>query len=112
MKTICAWLAEDAGINVGVTSLTSYVSRMRRRQGTNMGAHPRIDGSGQAQITDQHIALIPHRTRDEQAEYLGKMVPLGHADMPDDIANAILFLVSDEASFVLGAEFVVDRGWR
>src|SRR6185312_5464938 len=32
MKTICAWLAEDAGIMVGVTSLTSYVSRIRRRE--------------------------------------------------------------------------------
>ena len=31
MKTIYAWLAEDAGITVGVTSLTSYVSRIRRR---------------------------------------------------------------------------------
>lgn len=27
MKTICAWLAEDAGISLGVTSLTSYISR-------------------------------------------------------------------------------------
>jgi hypothetical protein len=32
MKTICAWLAEDAGITVSVTSLTSYVSRIRRRE--------------------------------------------------------------------------------
>lgn len=32
MKTICAWLAEDAGIRLGVTSLTSYVSRIRRRE--------------------------------------------------------------------------------
>jgi hypothetical protein len=32
MKTICAWLAEDAGITLGVTSLTSYVSRIRRRE--------------------------------------------------------------------------------
>jgi hypothetical protein len=32
MKTICAWLAEDAGITVGVTSLTSYISRIRRRE--------------------------------------------------------------------------------
>jgi hypothetical protein len=35
MKTICAWLAEDAGITLGVTSLTSYVSRIRRRQRRN-----------------------------------------------------------------------------
>jgi hypothetical protein len=32
MKTICAWLAEAAGITLGVTSLTSYISRIRRRE--------------------------------------------------------------------------------
>ena len=32
MKTICAWLAEDAGITLGVTSLTPYISRIRRRE--------------------------------------------------------------------------------
>lgn len=32
MKTICRWLAEEAGITLGVTSLTSYVSRIRRRE--------------------------------------------------------------------------------
>jgi hypothetical protein len=32
MKSICAWLAEDAGIALSVTSLTSYVSRIRRRE--------------------------------------------------------------------------------
>ena len=32
MKTICSWLAEEAGITLGVTSLTSYVSRIRRRE--------------------------------------------------------------------------------
>jgi hypothetical protein len=32
MKTICAWLAEDAGITLSVTSLTSYLSRIRRRE--------------------------------------------------------------------------------
>ena len=32
MKTICTWLAEDAGITLSVTSLTSYISRIRRRE--------------------------------------------------------------------------------
>ena len=32
MKTIREWLAQDAGITLGVTSLTSYVSRIRRRE--------------------------------------------------------------------------------
>jgi hypothetical protein len=32
MKTICTWLAEDAGITLSVTSLTSYISRIRPRE--------------------------------------------------------------------------------
>ena len=50
MKTICTWLAEEAGITLGVTSLTSYVSRIRRREITaasvNAGA-----GSGKPNIS-------------------------------------------------------------
>ena len=33
MKSIRKWLEEDAGINLGLTSLTSYISRLRKRQG-------------------------------------------------------------------------------
>ena len=32
MKSIRKWLEEDAGINVALTSLTSYISRLRKRQ--------------------------------------------------------------------------------
>lgn len=32
MKSICRWLEEDAGIALAVTTLTSYISRIRRRQ--------------------------------------------------------------------------------
>jgi hypothetical protein len=35
MKSIRKWLEEDAGISVGVTSLTSYISRLRRRERAN-----------------------------------------------------------------------------
>jgi len=40
MKTICAWLAEEAGITLGVTSLTSYVSRIRRRESQRSRSMP------------------------------------------------------------------------
>ncbi len=36
LKSICKWLEEDAGIRIGLTSLTSYISRIRRREN-----HPR-----------------------------------------------------------------------
>ena len=38
------------------------------------------------------------------------VVPLGFCGLPDDVANAVLFLVSDESRFVTGAELVVDGG--
>ena len=37
-------------------------------------------------------------------------VPMGRAAVADEIANAILYLASDESSFVTGSEVVVDGG--
>ncbi len=37
-------------------------------------------------------------------------VPLGRVGQPEDIANCILYLASDEASYITGAEFTVDAG--
>jgi 3-oxoacyl-[acyl-carrier protein] reductase len=38
------------------------------------------------------------------------MVPLGRLGTPDDIANAALFLASDEANYITGTTIVVDGG--
>ena len=35
LKSIRQWLEEDAGISLGITSLTSYISRIRRREAAN-----------------------------------------------------------------------------
>ncbi|MBP0494048.1 SDR family oxidoreductase [Pararoseomonas indoligenes] len=41
---------------------------------------------------------------------LAAQVPLGRVADPDEIAKAAVFLASDDASFVAGAEFFVDGG--
>jgi NAD(P)-dependent dehydrogenase (short-subunit alcohol dehydrogenase family) len=40
-----------------------------------------------------------------------KSVPLGRNGEVDEVANAILFLASDEASYITGAELYVDGGY-
>ncbi len=37
-------------------------------------------------------------------------IPLGRMGVPQDIANCILYLASDESNYVTGAEFTVDAG--
>ena len=39
-----------------------------------------------------------------------ELIPLGRMGEPQDIANCILYLASDESNYVTGAEFTVDAG--
>ena len=38
-------------------------------------------------------------------------IPLGRYGQPEDVANGVLFLASDESSFMTGSEVVIDGGW-
>jgi len=45
-----------------------------------------------------------------EAERGASGIPLGRIGTPDDIANCILYLASDESNYVTGAEFTIDAG--
>ena len=47
---------------------------------------------------------------EERRRHIEGLHPVGHLGEPADIANAILYLASDEAKFVTGTELVVDGG--
>lgn len=53
------------------------------------------------------------RTREEVDQIktnLASKVPLGRMGMPDEVAKAVLFLASDDSSFITGIELFVDGG--
>jgi NAD(P)-dependent dehydrogenase (short-subunit alcohol dehydrogenase family) len=47
----------------------------------------------------------------ETLEKIARGIPLGRLGTPDDIANAVLFLASDRASFITGQTISVDGGY-
>lgn len=74
-------------------------------------------GRDNIRVNSVHPGLMPPmrtsgRTADPatRAKTL-KGVPLGRAGEVDEVASAILFLASDESSYITGAELVVDGGW-
>lgn len=46
----------------------------------------------------------------EERERFAESVPLGRMSDPQDIANAAVYLASDEASFVTGVNLPIDGG--
>lgn len=63
-------------------------------------------------ISTSMLAKAARESRDPKSylEHERGAIPIGHVGRPEDVANAVLFLASDEASFVTGATLSVDGG--
>ena len=57
-----------------------------------------------------HNEVYFGRSLEQQETKWGAEVPLGHWGTPEDIANAVAFLASSRAAFIVGANIDVDGG--
>jgi NAD(P)-dependent dehydrogenase (short-subunit alcohol dehydrogenase family) len=48
---------------------------------------------------------------EEQMKMISSAIPLGRFGTPDEIAKAVVFLASDDSSYITGAELFVDGGF-
>src|SRR5699024_3886354 len=47
----------------------------------------------------------------ETLQQINALTPLGRLGQPEEVARAILFLASDDASYITGAELAIDGGY-
>lgn len=59
-------------------------------------------------LVEAHIAESPEPEKTRR--FLERLQPVGRMGTVDEVANAILYLASDEASFTTGSEVMVDGG--
>jgi NAD(P)-dependent dehydrogenase (short-subunit alcohol dehydrogenase family) len=66
-------------------------------------------------VNSVHPGLITTPMTDAQdpaiSEALVTTTPLGRAGRPEEVANGILFLASDDASYITGSQLVIDGGF-
>jgi NAD(P)-dependent dehydrogenase (short-subunit alcohol dehydrogenase family) len=60
--------------------------------------------------SDTPMSMRPGETREDRAARLRTALPAGRVGTLDEIAAAVLWLASDEASFAIGHDLVVDGG--
>lgn len=84
----------------GIIGMTKVWARELGRKGINVNA------IAPGFIATEMVSTVPEKVLD----MLKERTPLGKLGEPEDIANAYMFLASDEAKFINGAVLSVDGG--
>ena len=91
----------------GVIGLTKSVANELAPHGIRVNA---ISPGNTVTAMTASVITGDHTDTDAAAKRIGSGSPLGYAGFPLDIANAALYLASDESRYVTGHTLVVDAG--
>jgi 3alpha(or 20beta)-hydroxysteroid dehydrogenase len=98
--------------NYGFPSLAYVASKFAVRGMTKAAAIEYGPNNIRANSVHPGFIMTPmmvEATNEEGGDALS-MIPLGRIADPAEVSNLVLFLASDEASYVTGAEYVIDAG--
>jgi 3(or 17)beta-hydroxysteroid dehydrogenase len=98
------------GVNLFTKSTALFFSRKGQRIRCN-SMHPGVIDTDMGAQT--FVARSQKQGLNDPAsakEYSAKMHPIGRLGVPEDIANGIIFLASDDSGFMTGSALVVDGG--
>jgi (+)-trans-carveol dehydrogenase len=112
MPNLPHYVAAKAGVIGLMRALALELAADRIRVNT---VNPSVADTPMVQNDAMYKLFVPHienPTREQAAEVFATMnpIPTPWVDA-EDVTNAVLFLVSDEARFVTGLEFKIDAGF-
>jgi glucose 1-dehydrogenase len=106
-SSINAWFVEETHTVYNVTKAAVWT--FVRSAAMDLARHRiRVNGIAPG-VVDTPLAQIVMGDESLSAQYL-TTIPLGRFGQPEDVANCVLFLASDEASYVTGHTVVIDGG--
>ncbi len=117
--------AAGGGSIVNISSISGFVGQEAVHPGYNAskGAVRLVTKAAAVQhakegirVNSVHPGMMPpmltsFQRGDSAREALMDSIPMGREGEPEEVANAVLFLASDEASYITGTELIVDGGF-
>jgi NAD(P)-dependent dehydrogenase (short-subunit alcohol dehydrogenase family) len=94
----CSYIASKAGI-IGLTKVMA-------REGAPYGITVNTVAPGMVDAPMMRLS-----TPADKDQEVSKVIPLGRLGTPQNVADAVLFLASDAASYITGATIDVNGGW-
>ena len=101
-----------AGTSVYAASKAAMISLVRTLSAELVSRNIRVNAVSPGPIETPIFGRVGMTEEQMQgfAQQIQQQVPLGRFGKPEEIANVVSFLASDEASFIVGEEVVADGG--